>query len=96
LPWNARLPWKARSEFANPIMLANMAAIFGSGGASGLGGGAFGSGSGGIGPPAGTAGSKKPSGFGMLDTFSMPRAASPASRRPPFSPTRGSFAAGFC
>src|SRR5262249_31064939 len=38
-------------------------------------------------------GLKKPSGFGRLATSSRLRAADPASRKPAFRPTRGSFAA---
>src|SRR5262249_2362791 len=63
----------------------------GSGGASGSGGGAFGSRSGGVGVPAGCFGSKNPAGFDRLATRSRPRIASPASCRPAFRPTRGSF-----
>jgi hypothetical protein len=51
----------------------------------------------GIARPAGFLGSKKPSGRGRVDTSSMPRAATPASRRPGFRLIRGSFgSAGFC
>ena len=50
--------------------------------------------SGGIGSPAGRSGSKKPSGLGMVETSSMLFAATPASRRPGFRPTRGSLGSG--
>src|SRR6059058_2716224 len=66
----------------------------GSGGAFGSGSGRFGSRSGGVGLPAGAFGSKKPSGLGRLAIRSMFFAASPASRKPAFRPTRGSFVAG--
>src|SRR6478735_9112313 len=52
--------------------------------------------SGGVVSPAGALGSKKPSGFGRLATSSMFRMATPASRRPAFSPTRGSEPARSC
>src|SRR5262249_39680310 len=53
--------------------------------------------SGGVGSPAGFLGSKNPAGLGMLETSSMPFAATPASCSPAFSPTRGSvLAAGCC
>ena len=41
--------------------------------------------------PAGAFGSKKPSALGIVATSSMPFAACAASRKPAFSPTRGSF-----
>ncbi len=44
----------------------------------------------GLGSPAGAFGSKNPSGLGTLASNSSPRAATPASRRPAFRPTRGS------
>src|SRR5262245_64938175 len=59
----------------------------GLGAASGLG--AAGAGSGALPVPAGVFGSKNPSGLGMLDTSSIWRAATPASRKPGLSPTRG-------
>ena len=48
------------------------------------GGVAFAGRSPGIARPAGFFGSKKPSGRGRVETSSMPRAATPASRRPGF------------
>src|SRR5919198_5042818 len=87
---NTWLPLNARSEFAKASMLAKR----GSGGAFGSGSGRFGSRSGGVGLPAGAFGSKNPSGRGRLAIRSMFLAASPASRKPAFRPTRGSFVAG--
>src|SRR5215467_5827217 len=49
----------------------------------------------GVGPPDGLAGSKKPFGLPSDATSSMLRAACPASLKPGFSPTRGSFMLGF-
>src|SRR5438132_7477753 len=83
---NRCVPLKARSEFAKARKFANR----GSGGSFGSGGGSLGSRSGGVGAPAGAVGSKNPAGFGRLAIFSRFFAASPASRKPAFSPTRGS------
>src|SRR5262245_29646178 len=74
------------SEFANASMLAKR----GSGGALGSGSGASAGRSGGVSVPAGSFGSKKPAGRKSDATRSTPRAASPASRKPGLSPTRGS------
>ena len=52
---------------------------------------AFAGRSAGIGLPAGAFGSKKPGGFARCATSSRLRAATPASCRPAFSPTRGSL-----
>src|SRR5713101_2502347 len=68
-----------------------MFANLGSGGALGSGGGRLGSRSGGVGSPPGAFGSKKPSGLGSVAIRFMFFAASPASRRPALSPTRGSL-----
>src|SRR4029077_13719544 len=68
-----------------------MFANLGSGGALGSSGGRVGSRSGGVGAPPGALGSKKPSGLGRLAIRFMFFAASPASRRPALSPTRGSL-----
>src|SRR5712692_2560162 len=84
---NSWLPLNARSEFAKARMFANL----GSGGALGSSGGRLGSRSGGVGSPPGAFGSKKPSGLGSVAIRFMFFAASPASRRPALSPTRGSL-----
>src|SRR5205809_4529896 len=68
-----------------------MFANLGSGGALGSSGGRLGSRSGGVGSPPGAFGSKKPSGLGSVAIRFMFFAASPASRRPALSPTRGSL-----
>jgi hypothetical protein len=91
-----RLPLNARSEFAKlspadervgddgPVTVVSGDAC----GVAGIDAGVVVSG--GVSSPAGVFGSKNPSGFGRLATSSMCRAACPASRRPGFSPTRGS------
>src|SRR5438034_8079594 len=84
---NRWLPLKARSEVAKASMFANL----GSGGALGSSGGRLGSRSGGVSSPPGAFGSKKPSGLGSVAIRFMFFAASPASRRPALSPTRGSL-----
>ena len=79
------VPLNARSELVNASMFANR----GSGGASGSSGGRLGSRSGGVAVPAGAFGSKNPPASAGSTICSMFRAASPASRRPGLSPTRG-------
>ena len=98
LPMKRCCPLNARSELAkfNPLPRGGAGGAGGlgfSGLASGLASGfesGLGSLSGSVGSPAGIFGSKKPGGFGRLDTSSMLRAACPASFNPGLRPTRGS------
>ena len=69
--------WRLRGRRTGPVLRRSVRV--GSGGVGGR--------SGGVGAPAGAFGSKKPSGFGSVDTSSMLSAVCPASLNPGFNPS---------